>query len=139
MAPDSAGRVRSAEIEAVNLFLRGEHLDATVAVHYLTDDQLCDLANDLDDFRNLIDSVPERGGPAMTDQPGSSGRVLTPEIMEKALDAAVRYHFEARHEAGICVPFDQIGATSRRVVRDQLRGVVTAAVTAITANEESHV
>ena len=51
--------------------------------------------------------------------------------IEKALDAAVREHFESRHQAGLCVPYEQIGETSRRIVRNQLRGVVTAAVTGI--------
>jgi hypothetical protein len=52
--------------------------------------------------------------------------VVPDDVLEAALDAAVRHHFELRHSAGLCVPFEQIGAASRAVVRRQLRGQVQA-------------
>jgi hypothetical protein len=52
------------------------------------------------------------------------------EVREGALDAAVREHFESRHSADLCVPFEQIGERSRRIVREQKRGTVEAVLAA---------
>jgi len=53
MTTDSPG------IAAVTKWLRGDHLAAEVDVYMMTPDELSDLANDLDDFRAVIDHVPD--------------------------------------------------------------------------------
>lgn len=64
-----------------------------------------------------------------TDSPTGTGAYrLSEETVERALDAAVREHFESRHAVGLCVEFDKIGEASRSVVRRQLRGTVEAAL-----------
>lgn len=57
----------------------------------------------------------------------------TNTAIERGLDAAVRQHFDNFHQAGLSVPFEQISDRSRGIVRNQLRGTVTAAVTAAQA------
>jgi predicted metalloprotease with PDZ domain len=52
-------------------------------------------------------------------------------VRDVALDAAVRQHFDARHAAGLSVPFEQISDRSRRIVRDQLAGTVDAVLEAV--------
>lgn len=54
-----------------------------------------------------------------------------PSVRDVALDAAVRQHFDARHAAGLSVPYEQISERSRRIVRDQLRGTVEAVLEAV--------
>ena len=46
-------------LAAVEQALRGDWLDARVTLHLLSEDDLADLANDLDDLRRMIDEVPD--------------------------------------------------------------------------------
>lgn len=54
-----------------------------------------------------------------------------PSVRDVALDAAVRRHFESLHSAGVSVPFERIGDRSRRIVREQLTGLVDAVLDAV--------
>lgn len=66
-----------------------------------------------------------------------TGALGAPSVLDVALDAAVRHHFEALNRSGLCMPFDEIGERSRRIVRQQLSGVVTAVVKATTEHVAS--
>lgn len=58
-----------------------------------------------------------------------------PSVRELALAAAVRHHFESLHRTGLCIPFDEIGERSRRIVRQQMTGVVTAVLSAVASSQ----
>lgn len=48
-------------LDPIRAALAGDWLEAEVLLHALSDDDLNALANDLDDLRNIIDRVPEKG------------------------------------------------------------------------------